>query len=134
MKAVETALYTRLSGYAALTTALGGTRIYNRYVQPGTTRPYVVFAHTGGGPENTYPGGLQSDSYLVKAVADSLSAAATLDEHIKAALHAQEANVTVTGYTTLWVRRTEEVQMAEESANGDLIWHYGAYYRVRIDN
>mgnify|MGYP001427463526 CR=1 FL=1 len=134
MKAVETALYSRLSGYAVLTAALGGARIYNRYAPPGTARPYVVFFHAGGGPENTYPGGLESDTYMVKAVADSVSAAATIDEHIKAALHAQESNIAVTGYTTLWVRRTDEAQTVEVAANGDLIWHYGAYYRVRIDN
>jgi len=133
VKAVETAIYNRLSTYTALTTALGGKYIYNHRADKGQARPYVIYFHAGGGPENTHPGGLESDSYLVKGVADSLSAAAELDEHIKAALHHQEASLTVTGYTTLWVARENEVQVVEEPKNGDPIFHYGAYYRIRID-
>jgi len=133
MKAVETALYSLLSGNSALTTALGGSFVYNRVVPQGQARPYVVFFHAGGGPDNVYPGRLQSDVYMVKAVADSLSQSATLDGLIDAALHHKESGLTVTGYTTLWCVRETEVQMAERADNGDVIWHYGAYYRIRID-
>lgn len=133
MKAVETGIYTRLAGYSALTTVLGGSYIYNRVAPQGQPRPYVVFFHAGGGPDNVYPGRLQSDTYMVKAVADSLSQAATLDGLIDAALHHAEDSLSITGYKTLWVVRENEVQAAERADNGDIIWHYGAYYHIRID-
>jgi len=134
VKAVETGLYSLLTGTAALTTALGGSYIYTRVAPQGQARPYVIFFHAGGGPENVYPGRLQADTYMVKAVADSLSQAATLDGLIDAALHHAEGSLTVTGYETLWLVRENEVQMVETADSGDLIWHYVAYYRVRIDN
>lgn len=134
MKLVETALYSLLTGDAALTALLSSaTAVYNRRAPQSATLPYVVFFHSGGGPENIYPGSLESVSYMIKAVAETVSEAATIDDAIKAAVHAQESSLSVTGYSTLWLRRTNEVQMVEDGDEGDEIWHYGAYYKLRID-
>jgi hypothetical protein len=134
MKTVETALYSLLTGNAALTSLLSSaTAIYNRRVPQSATLPYVVFFHSGGGPENRYPGDLESVSYMIKGVAATVSAAATIDDAIKAAVHGAEGSLSVTGCSTLWLRRTNEVQMVEDGDEGEEIWHYGAYYRLRID-
>lgn len=134
MQALETALYGLLSGNSGLTTTLGATAIYNGAVPPGTARPYVVFFHAGGGRENTFMDSvLENQVYLVKGVADAVSVAAAIDAKLDTALHRCEGSLSVTGRTTLWIGRENEVHMVEAAANGDRIFHVGAYYRFRLD-
>jgi len=134
VKAVETALYGWLSTDSSLTAALGGTAVFNTVVPPGTARPYVVFFNAGGGYANIWHDSPhQNLVYMVKAVADALSAAATIDELLEDRLHHAEGSLSVTGYTTLWLARENESQLVEAAANGDRIYHCGAYYRLRIE-
>ena len=132
MNAIETGLYSALSGDTAIFGEIGSTAVYNRTAPQGTARPYIVFFHAGGGHENINPSDMQNHLYLVKAVADTPLKAGTIDGLCTTRLHKQ--TLTVTGYTNFWTAREQEVQITETSPDGKSIFHTGAYYRVRIDN
>lgn len=130
---IRKGLMDKLIGDTALISELGGdTAIYYGVAPQGTARPYVIFFNAGGGPENLYPSDLTSEVYVVKAVADSMSGALSVDDKCKSALHKQ--TLTVTGYTNIWTRRENEVSLTEVSDDGTIIRHEGAYYRIRVDN
>ena len=132
MRAIRSALFSQLTSDTALVSELSGeTAVYYGLAPQGTARPYVIFFNAGGGPENTYPGGLTSEVYVVKGVADTLSKALAVDERCKTALHAQ--TLSVTGYTNIWTRREDEVSLTEVSDEGAIIRHEGGYYRIRVD-
>jgi len=123
-----------LSGDTAITDAVGATRVYNTLAPQEGARPYVIFFNSGGGPENVYPGKLESLVYVVKAIADDMNTAATIDQKVRAALHQQEASLTVDGHTPLRILRTNSVQMPERLQDGRVVYHYGAFYRFRFDD
>jgi len=92
----------------------------------------MQFFSAGGGPDNITPSDLRSLVYGIKAVSDTLLAAANIDARLDALLHNQ--SISVTGYTNLWLARETDVQFPETAPNGNPIYHYGAYYRIRIDD
>lgn len=133
MNATEIGLYNKLSGYSALTTALGSaTDIYNAVAPEGTALPYVVFGWAGGGLENINPSELHNLVYMVQALADDTSEASTLQGHIKGALHLQ--TLTVSGYTNIYTACEGEINYVEQTREGATIHHRGYYVRIRIDN
>jgi len=132
MKAVDAGLYSKLTGDTALVALLSsGTPIFQLEAPPNTTMPYVIFFHAGGGPDSITPSDLRSMVYAVKGVATTLNAAANIDARIDALLH--NNSITVSGYTNIWLARETEVQLVEGAPDGNPIYHYGAYYRIRID-
>jgi hypothetical protein len=125
-------LYSALTSDTALIDELGGeTAVYYGVAPQGTARPYVIFFNAGGGPENTYPGDLTSERYVIKGVSDTLGKALDVDARCRAAIHKQ--TLTVTGYTNIWTRREAEVSLTEVSDDGTVIRHEGGYYRIRVD-
>jgi len=132
MNAIETGLYSELAGSAALVTGLGGTAIYSRHAPQGTALPYVIFMHMGGGHENTNPSDLQNHVYLVKAVAEGSKEAGTLHNLVLSVLH--NATLTVSGYTNFYTALEDEVQMTEVTREGEMVYHTGGMYRIRIDD
>lgn len=130
MNAIEAGIYTALTGANALTTALGGSYIYNPIAPQGQAFPYVIFSHSGGGHENITPSDLQNHVYLIKAVDDEPKNAGTIQDHIVTALDG--VTLTVSGYTAFYCRAEEEIQYTEDR-DGTVIYHRGHYYRVRID-
>ena len=131
MNALETGLYSALTGDATLTTKLGGSYVYNMHAPAGQARPYVIFQHSGGGHENINPSDLQNHVYLIKGVADAVKTAGEIDDLIKAVLH--KGTLTVASYTNFHTQREEEVRLTEMPDDGQPIYHAGAYYRVRLD-
>lgn len=130
---IRSALYSKLIGDTALISELSGdTAVYYGVAPQGKARPYVIFFNAGGGPENTYPSDLTSEVYVVKAVAETLGGALSVDNACKSALHKQ--TLTVTGYTNFWTRRENDVSLTEVSDDGTIIRHEGGYYRIRVDN
>ena len=132
MNVLETGLYNKLVGDAALVAELGGSYVYNQHAPQAQARPYVIFFHAGGGHENLTPSDLQNHVYMVKAVADTREQAGDVDALIITALH--NGALTVNGYTNFWMAREEEVQFAETARDGTMIYHRGGYYRIRIDS
>ena len=132
MKAVDVGLYSKLTGDTALVALLSaGTPVFNMEAPPSTDMPYVVFFSAGGGPDNITPSDLRSMVYGVKGIASTLTAAANIDARIDTLLH--NNSITVSGYTNIWLARETEVQLVEDAPDGNPIYHYGAYYRIRID-
>ena len=132
MKVVDAGLYSKLTGDTALVALLSaGTPVFNMEAPPSTDMPYVVFFSAGGGPDNITPSDLRSMVYGVKGIASTLTAAANIDARIDTLLH--NNSITVSGYTNIWLARETEVQLVEDAPDGNPIYHYGAYYRIRID-
>ncbi|HUW08892.1 MAG TPA: DUF3168 domain-containing protein [Anaerolineae bacterium] len=132
MKAIRAAIYSQLISDTALISELGGaTAVYYSVAPQGTALPVVIFFNAGGGPENQYPGDLTTERYLIKGVSNTLDEALDIDGAIQAAMHKQ--TLTVAGFTNIWTRRTGDVSLTENSDDGSLIRHEGAYYRIRVD-
>ena len=133
MKVVDVGLYNKLAGDATLVALLtDGTAIYQGQAPPGTDRPYVMFDWAGGGHENINPSELTNFVYAVKGVSDVLETAADIDARVKTVLHNQ--SITVAGYTNFWLARETEVRLIEAAPDGNPIFHYGANYRIRLDD
>jgi hypothetical protein len=130
MNAEETGIYNYLTGYSALTTALGGTYIYNQIAPQGQAFPYVIFSLAGGGDENLTPHRKRNIVIMAKAVSDTPLEASTLDGHLDDRLH--EGSPTVSGWSLIRpVWREDEISFTEAPRPGELVYHKGAYYRMR---
>lgn len=129
--ALETGLYSKLSGNGALIAELGGTLIYNKLAPQGTTGAYVVFQWQGGGPENDTPTESRSVLYTVRAIADTQAKAATLDGLIDGALHNQA--LTISGFSNYWTAREQDINLVELTAGAQPKYHIGGIYRISYD-
>lgn len=130
MNAEEDGFYDYLAAYSALTTALGGTYIYNQLAPEGQAFPYVIFHLVGGGDENLTPHRKRNIVLMAKAVSDTHLEASTIDGHLDARLH--EGTPTVTGWSLIRpVWREDEISYIE-LVNDRPVYHLGAYYRMRI--
>lgn len=129
ISALDTGLYTKLN-VSAITTLLGGSKIYAMIAPIGTALPYVIWQWQGGGDENLTPSRMRNIVYTVKAVADTKAAAAAIDAQIDAALHSQE--LAVPGWTNFWLAREGDIQYAEVEDDGNVVYHIGGMYRIRL--
>lgn len=105
--ALQTGLYSRLTGYSALTTALGGSKVFD-HVPQGEAAPYVVIGEDTLTEWDTKSKAGWEATVTIhvwdheKAGRKSVKA---LLSHIHDALHQQEANITVTGFNLVQIRR-----------------------------
>lgn len=137
MRAVDTALYSRLAtdvaGTAAGTLgALGATGVYRMLASQGSVEPYIIFNEQAGTDSYTFSAREQrSLLYQVKAVGKGSSAQvpAQMAERIDALLTDQP--LTVTGWTNIRLRRESDVEYVEV-ANGQQYHHLGGLYRVDV--
>lgn len=133
MNKIEAGLFSALSSDTAIIGELGGdTAIYNPHAPQTTNRPYIVFSHAGGGHDNQNPSDIQSHVYMVKAVADESKKAGTIHELILSVLHKQ--TLTVAGYTNFYTVSEDEIQLTEVTRQGDVVYHRGSHFRIRIDD
>lgn len=133
MNVIEAGLYTRLTGYSALTSVLSTTTaIYNAVAAPAAALSYVIFQHTGGGFENITPSELVNTLYIVKGLADDPTEAGTIQGHIKGALHG--VTLTVSGYTNFYTRCETEINYTEQMGDGSIVYHRGYTVRIRLDD
>lgn len=131
MNALGAALYTTLTGGTALITALGGTAIYYLRAPQGTTRPYVVFNQMSGNDANDSPRRARDFVYAVKAVANSLATAETVDDAVDDLLHM--GTLTVTDWGCYWMARDNDIEpYIEDVGGGQTLWHAGGQYRIRL--
>ncbi len=129
--ALDAAIYSKLTSGTALTALLSGTTaVYNRLAPMSVSMPLVVFQWQGGGDENLTPSRMRNVVYVIKGVAETLSAAEAIDEQVDALLH--DKALTVTGWTNFWLARTQDVAYAEVDPAGEAIYHTGGLYRVRL--
>lgn len=136
--ALQAGIYARLIGYAPLTQALGGQKVYD-FVQPKLVAPYVLIGEDtlvdfSTKTENGW------DATITIHVWDFEKAGRktvkNLLGHIYDALHRKEANVTVTGFTLVELRwdgfQTAVQETAIEGEN-DHYYHGIARYRALIE-
>ena len=128
--ALETGLYSKLSGNSALTTALGGTLIYNKIAPQGTTGKYVIFQWQGGGDENDTPTRSRDPVYAVFGIDTTIEGAATIDGLIDTAL--REQTLTVSGWTNYHTVRESDINIVEPNTGETPIFRCGGLYRIRI--
>ena len=129
--ALNTALYSTLSGSTVITTALGGTAIYYGQAPVNADLPYVVWSYQFGSPDNITPSESSSQILYVRAYSGTPAQAGTIDGYISAILH--KGNLTVSGWTNFWLARETEFMLPETDESGNVTWTAGAFYRVRLD-
>lgn len=137
ISALETGIYSKLTGQASLITALGGTLIYNKQapqVAAGGTLPpkYMVYNWQGGGDLNESPTRMRELLYTAQAITTTQATAYTIDAEIDAALNGQ--TLTVSGFTNIFCRRTGDVNFIELDSGGVNRYHAGGIYRIIIDS
>lgn len=124
------AIYTALAAGTALVAELGGTAIWEALAPQGTSPPYVVYFHSGGGDDNDSPRRARSPLWTVKAVAETQQKAKDIDDEIDALLHL--SSLTLGSWYNYWMAREVDVRYTEPGPGGMVYWHYGGQYRIRI--
>lgn len=131
--ALQAAIYTRLTGYAALTALIGASKVYD-HVPQGASAPFVVIGadtmidgdtKTQAGWECTVTihawdfekAGRKSVKAILSALYD--------------ALHQQESSVTVTGFSLVNFRFEFEETFQENAIEGDVDRYYHGIQRYR---
>ena len=128
--ALNTGMYTKLSGGTALTTLLGGTAVYYLHAPEGASLPYVVWNYQGGGDENITPSRMKNLMVFVRGYATTPALAGSIDTQIDALLHKQ--TLSVSGWTNFWTHREEDLALVEYEPTGNNIYMTGGMYRVRL--
>lgn len=135
MNAVETALYTRLTGTAGLTALLAsGTAVYNIRAPQNAPLPYVVFSLVSGMDDNDTPVRDRQLLYLVKGISSvGMQQAGAIHAQIDAALHNNP--LTVTGWTNFWLHsEAGDIRFVEPEQGGRNVYHAGGQYRIRLSS
>jgi len=110
LPAVETALYSALSGNSGVTTAVG-TRLYNPQAPAGTVLPYVLFYLASGLMPNQSPRLDIHHVYRVEAVGRTRAQAEAAFNAVFAALHLK--TLTVTGWSNHWTACERVVSLVD---------------------
>jgi hypothetical protein len=130
--ALQTAVYARLTGYAPLTAALGGPKVYD-HVPQGTPAPYVVIGADTLADAGSKSGDKWEFTVTVHAwdfeAAGRKSVKALLG-HLFDALHQQEGGITVAGFSLVQVRWEFE-ETFQEAAEGGTDHYYHGVQRYR---
>ncbi len=130
MNALERALYSCLTQDAGIS-ALVGTNVFNSMAPQWASMPFIVFSQQSGREENRTRVRERTYDYLIKAIAPTLREAGDIADAIDAALF--DAQLDVEGWDTVyWVRPSITVRYAEALPSGDLAYHAGAVYTIRI--
>jgi hypothetical protein len=134
--ALQAGIYTRLNGFAALTALIGANKVFD-FVPERTEPPYVVIGDDTATDWDTKDkegweftltihcwsfekAGRKQVKLILSAIHD--------------ALHQQEANITVTGFNLIQIRREFQQTFQEAAVEGqnDRYWHGAARYRAVI--
>lgn len=130
MNALNSAIYSQLSGGTALVTALGGTAIYHLQAPEKAPLPYVVYNWQGGGNVNVDSIDRNETIRFIRTYAVTAKQAGEIDDLVKARL--DKVNFTVTGYNTVFSRREDDYESVETTPTGEMIYTVGGMYRIRI--
>jgi hypothetical protein len=105
--------------------------IYHQQAPGGAQFPFVVFQKQAGTPTEAFgdPDAMDTDVWLIKAVDRSTSADGA--EAVQARLQAllNDATLSISGATLLYLRRQSDVEYPEVS-DGVTYNHAGALYRL----
>jgi hypothetical protein len=105
--------------------------IYHQQAPGGAGFPFVVFQKQAGTPTEAFgdPDAMDTDVWLIKAVDRSTSAdgAEAVQSRLQALLN--DATLSISGATLLYLRRQSDVEYPEVS-DGVTYNHAGALYRL----
>ena len=127
------AFYSTLGAGTALTAALAGTTsIYHLQAPDEASYPFVVFSLQGGGPTGENPSRIEDNVWWIRAYSvTSADNAATIAGLFDALLH--RINITITGATTIWCQRAENIALIENNPTGK-VFVCGGMYRIMTTN
>ena len=140
MKAIDTGLYTALTAdmgtaMGTVTTSLrylGATVAYNAIAPQTATLPYVTFSQQSGIGEWVFDDrSHKSTLYLVKAVGQGHSKAATSAMSDRFDTLLNDKPLTLTGWACQRIRREQDVEYTEVS-EGVIYHHIGGLYRIDV--
>lgn len=134
MKALNAAIYNKLSSATAVTTYLPGTSsIYALQAPEGSTMPYIVYNIQGGGDRNDTSHRVKDLVVWVRAYSGSSNAqAGSIDAAIDAQLHM--GTISVSGWSNIWLAREGDIEMVQNDPTGKQVWTNGGLYRVLIED
>ena len=129
--ALNTALYTTLSGGTALVSALGGTAIYYGQAPDNKPLPYVIWSYQTSGVDNITPSESTNQVVYIRAYTETAKAAGEIDGKVCDLLHKQ--TLSITGWSNFWLARETEIALPDVDSAGNTIWSMGAFYRIRLN-
>lgn len=137
---VRRGLYGKLAGDTTLNALLGAPAagysksIYHNQAPPNANYPFVIFQKSSGVPTETFadPSALETDVWLVKAIDRNTSADTAEAVASRVAVLLNDATLSISGSTLLYLRRESDVEYPEVS-DGVLFQHVGALYRLITD-
>lgn len=132
MKAVDTALKTKLSAISGIGVAAPGG-VHNTFRPQGSAFPVVVFQRVGSLDAPSFAdGGVEHLDYQIRVIGDAATAAAVggVVDSVHTAL--ERGALAISGYTHMQtLRRTRIPRYGEQDASGMYV-HDGATYRIWI--
>lgn len=134
--AINTAIYTKLSGTALTSLLSGGTAIPSIFFEQAPdnfTPPYVVWLFPSELDQNLIPHRMKDIVLRAYAVANAPAQAGTIDAAIDTLLNGGTLSFgTATGWTQIWLRRENGYQIITTTEAGVRFYTSGADYRVEI--
>lgn len=133
LNALQAAIYSRLTGYSALTTALGGSKVYD-HVPQRTVAPYVVIGDDTSVDFDTKTSNGWEVTLTIhcwdfeKAGRKSVKA---IMGHIYDALHKAESSITVTGFSLVMIYCEFQQTFQETAIEGASDHYYHGVQRFR---
>ena len=133
MKALNTAIYSRLGTTSAVTSLLAaGTPIYALQAPEGAALPYIVWSVQGGGDTNDTANRLKNLLIFIRGYATTNIRAGSIDAAIDTALHLVPFT-NVTGWTNIWLAREQDLETVENTPTGSQVFMNGGSYRCFLD-
>lgn len=134
------AIYGKLAGDTTLNNLLGTPapgytkNIYHQEAPAGAAFPLVIINKQSGTPTEAFtdPSAMETDIWLVKAVDRNTSADTAEAVSARAAVLLNDAALTISGATTLYLRRQSDVEYPEVT-DGVTYRHVGSLFRLVYD-
>ncbi len=129
MIVLQTTLIAHLRGGTALTALLsaGTASIYTGRAGRDATLPYVVVTFTDS-DRNRTPRRERPHMADIKAIATDGNTASMIDDAIDTLM---KTEIDVTGWDTVWQRRTFGIEF-QEDVDGKTFWHDGGRYDIEL--
>ena len=133
LNALQAGIYSRLTGYSALTTALGGSKVYD-HVPQDTDAPFVVIGDDTAIDFDTKSNNGWEITLTIhcwdfeKAGRKSIK---NIMGHIYDALHKSESNITVTGFSLIYMQQEYSESFQDTTIEGANDHYYHGVQRFR---
>lgn len=136
-KPVRRAIYGKLAGDGTLNALLGtpapgyAKNIYHATAPSAAPPPYVIISKQAGTPTEAFgdPSAVDTDIWLVKGVDRNSTADAAEDIAARCVTLLNDAALSVSGLSLLYLRRQSDVEYSE-TIDGELYRHVGSLYRL----